>query len=70
MTEDSKDNGNAIVSAVPYLIVYLSNEMSSPSLEISLGILHKRNMFSKGFLANVVATVFLHGKASVHPENM
>lgn len=51
------------------LFNYLSRNEFPLSLEISPGIPHKVNIFSTSFLAMILASAFLHGKASIHPEN-
>lgn len=61
MTEDGKDSSDAIASAAPSLFNYLPSEMSSPSVEVSLGIPHKENYVFKSFLAVVVASALLQG---------
>lgn len=47
MTEDCKGNGNAIVSAVLYLINNLSNEMSSRVCVCVISVCVKMRDFSR-----------------------
>lgn len=51
------------------LFNHLSGNEFPLSLETSPRIPHEINIFSESFSAMIVVSAFLHGKASVHPEN-